>query len=160
MKVSISKYWVSALGVGFIPKAPGTWGSLVGCAIWVLLPRAYFIPTFLAFFLVSCVAGVVIDKAIQERDPQYFVMDEVLGVGIPLYFFQNSLSEIALSFALFRLFDIWKPFPVRALDRLSHTGTSPWVRSAGVILDDIVAGFFAVFTAAILLRLYGLGLGA
>jgi len=156
-KVVASKYWVSALGVGFLPKAPGTFGSFVGMLLWVSMPSALaFLVSYAAIFISSVFAGYVIDQKTLDRDPQYFVLDEVLGVGIPLFFFHSTGLEIALSFLLFRLFDIWKPFPVSTLDHFSHAGRSSWQRVLGIILDDIAAGLYACFFLALTLRVLAL----
>lgn len=147
-----AKYFVSALGVGFIPKAPGTFGTVFGVALWIFLhyfSQKFSWPflslSFFALFLVSLAAGALLDRRCRSQDPQYFVMDEVLGVGIPLLLARLTPVNILLSFGLFRLFDIWKPYPIKLLDRLSHQGRSAWSRSFGIIADDLLAGCFAAF---------------
>ena len=126
----------SGFGSGFFPVAPGTAGSLVALAIGV--PLFWLSPWLLvAAALAACAGGVWAVRATDAKgDPGWIVIDEfagqwiaMLGLGTP-----TPLGLLA-AFALFRLFDIWKPGPVAWADR--------WHTPAGVVADDAIAGAMA-----------------
>ncbi len=128
-------------GCGYFPKAPGTAGSLGGLAAGILLHQFlgftqwHFAILAAAIFLPAVWAAGVVATASGRKDPQIVVIDEVLGVwitmaGAPVYNWKTYLA----AFALFRLFDIWKPPPVRQLEAVP----GGW----GINLDDAMAGVF------------------
>jgi phosphatidylglycerophosphatase A len=128
--------------LGYVPKAPGTAGSLGALALaWWLhtyegVPAAGFaVYAFLLLAPASWAAGRVAED-LGNKDPQIVVIDEVVGQWIALAGAAtlNWKSWLA-AFALFRLFDIWKPPPVRQLERVPG--------GAGIILDDLMAGIYA-----------------
>ncbi len=133
----------TAAGAGFVPKAPGTAGSVVGVAIYLALDRAgrgaYFPHVIIFFFIVGTWASSRVEH-MWGHDAQRIVIDEVVGqmitFGIAAGRYQLSAFYIALGFGLFRLFDIVKPFPIRHLERLKG--------GAGVIADDVGAGLYAL----------------
>lgn len=127
------------LFTGHSPKAPGTAGSLAA------LPLAYVLmgagpPAMLAGLVVVTVLGTwAADRycaATGRHDNQRIVIDEVAGILITLLPVSRSLGNLALGFLLFRLFDIWKPGPVRLIDRRVGGGF-------GVMADDLAAGALA-----------------
>jgi phosphatidylglycerophosphatase A len=135
--------------LGYVPKGPGTAGSLGAVAIaWALHAYAGISAVWLALFGVLLIAPAIwaagrMAKDTGIKDPQIVVIDEVVGQWITLAGAStlNAKSWIA-AFALFRLFDIWKPPPVRQLERIPG-GT-------GIVLDDAMAGIYAalvLFTA-------------
>ena len=129
-------------GCGRSPAAPGTVGSAAAVAIAILLARyAGFTPIyFLALAALLCVPAVwaadVAARAAKVKDPGFVVVDEVLGQWIALAGARhlNWRSYLA-AFALFRIFDIWKPAPVRQLERLPG--------GIGINADDAMAGIYA-----------------
>jgi phosphatidylglycerophosphatase A len=127
---------------GYSPKAPGTAGSLAAlAAAWVLARYAGMSP--LGFGLLGLIFTVpaiwAADVTAREsglKDPQIVVVDEVVGQWIALAGASHlNLTSWAAAFVLFRTFDIWKPPPVRQLERLPG-GT-------GIVLDDVMAGVYA-----------------
>lgn len=134
--------FLSFFGVGFLPKAPGTWGTLATLPFLYLLGR--FNPPFFLFipFLIILTAGsCFIAEHVQEKyevhDPQWIVIDEVLGMSITwLFSLKFSLAHLMIQFVLFRFFDIVKVWPASFFDQKIHHG-------AGTILDDIVSGIYA-----------------
>jgi phosphatidylglycerophosphatase A len=129
-------------GSGLSPKAPGTMGSLASLVIWaplIVLDVAWCVRLLVAaaIFLVGTIAAEAIVRAEGREDPQKVVVDEVVGMGVTLCLSTHSWLSCVLGFALFRLFDIWKPWPVRWADRKVHGGF-------GVMLDDVVAGLYAL----------------
>ena len=128
--------------LGYVPKAPGTAGSLGALALaWVLHAYLGVSGACLALFGVLLIVPGIwaagrVSKDTGSKDPQIVVIDEVVGQWITLAGAStlNATSWIA-AFALFRLFDIWKPPPVRQLERIPG-GT-------GIVLDDAMAGIYA-----------------
>jgi phosphatidylglycerophosphatase A len=139
----------TAGGAGFAPKAPGTAGSLVGVAIFLVLTRggggAYYPHVIIFFFVIGIWAASRIEH-MWGHDAQRIVIDEVVGqmitFGLAAGRYQLSAFYIILGFGLFRLFDIVKPFPVRHLERFKG--------GLGVILDDVGAGFYALAVLTLL----------
>jgi phosphatidylglycerophosphatase A len=138
----------TGLGAGFTPKAPGTVGALEGVGLFLVIhaldPGQS--PSLLALIIINVVlfaAGVWASNRTCEItglvDPSSIVIDEVSGQLIaltPLVFFPSlSIPAVIIGFVLFRLFDIFKPYPIRILERL-HGGL-------GVMADDALAGAYA-----------------
>jgi phosphatidylglycerophosphatase A len=123
-------------GCGYIPKAPGTAASLCALVIAYLLHR-YVGSGWLAVLLAGPAiwAADVTEKEVGVKDPHIVVVDEVLGQWITLAGATtlNWRSWLA-AFALFRLFDTWKPAPVRQLERLPG--------GLGIVADDVMAGVY------------------
>ena len=126
-------------GSGLSPLAPGTVGSLPGVALaWATsgLP----LPLRLAILAVLVVAGVWICGESARRtgvhDHPGIVWDEIAGMYLTLLVAPPGIYAWALGFGLFRLFDIWKPWPIRDLDHRLKGG-------AGIMLDDLVAALYA-----------------
>ncbi|AXI04425.1 phosphatidylglycerophosphatase A family protein [Aquirhabdus parva] len=133
------------LGSGLSPKAPGTAGSiavLIFVPLWVLLGTYWSI---VVITLAAIIGIPICGKTAQlmgVHDDGRIVWDEFVGQSmaiIPLIFFaQVTLLNVALAFVFFRLFDIWKPWPIRYFDRNVHGGF-------GIMFDDILAGLMAMF---------------
>ena len=129
-------------GTGLSPKAPGTAGSLGSLVLWaplVLLETTWWVRLLatLAVFAVGTIASNAIVKAKGAEDPQIIVVDEVAGMGVTLLLGAHGWISLAVGFVLFRVFDIWKPWPVRVADRKVKGGF-------GVMLDDVLAGVYAL----------------
>ena len=136
-------------GVGSIRPAPGTWGSLVaaclGLVVVLLVPGAWLSWVFLALAAAALIAGLITTSAAQDHygtlDPGQVVIDEVAGLWLALTIIPGAwldarpLLGVVAAFALFRIMDIAKPWPVTAIERLPGT----W----GVMCDDLVAGVAA-----------------
>ncbi len=138
----INKFFVTAFGVGYLPLAPGTWGSIVGALlIWVATlvnPSFTFSTTFIGIIVGVFFLGVWGSKVVEEEwgeDPSRVVIDEVIGVWIAMLFIPFNWLNLFAAFVLFRVFDIAKPFGIR---KMEATG-SGW----GVMLDDVLAGVYA-----------------
>lgn len=142
----MSKHWIISsfalgFGTGLMKPAPGTWGSLLAAIIFVLLLQ-WFSFDFLLFWVIFAFVGgvwlcdqfIVDDK---HQDPGEVVWDEMVGFWFACLFLpDNSLFWVMLTFVLFRIFDISKPFPINRIDRHVTGGL-------GIMLDDMVAGLFA-----------------
>lgn len=156
---------IGTCGVGYLPLAPGTWGSLVGITIYVLVrglllatlfdvALEFKLNTFHLFYAIIALemlivflialAGIWAASRIEgmsdKKDPSKVVIDEVVGQYIALIAVPFPLEpawwSAILAFVLFRFFDIVKPFPARKLESL-HGGL-------GIMLDDVVAGVYAL----------------
>jgi phosphatidylglycerophosphatase A len=128
-------------GCGYSPVAPGTVGSAGAVVAAMLVVNVAGWPTWtlavLALLLLapSIVAASATARHYGRKDPQQVVIDEVLGQWITLAALTSwSSAGIGLAFLLFRLFDIWKPFPVRQLEALPG--------GVGIIADDLMAGLY------------------
>lgn len=142
MKTKLAIQIATWFGCGYSPAAPGTAGSLAALAIAVLLHEYagvtgwHFLILAAVLFVPATWAATVTAQAKHLKDPQIVVVDEVLGQWIALAGARtlNWKSYLA-AFALFRLFDIWKPPPVRQLETLPG--------GLGINLDDVMAGAYA-----------------
>lgn len=127
-------------GCGLVPKAPGTVGSLGAIPLHLLLLRVGPIPHALAVLALTAVGFAASQRAAVaagDEDPSSVVIDEVAGTLIACWFVRDhGWLAIGLAFALFRLFDIWKPW---LIDRAQHVGPP----GVSIMLDDILAGLVA-----------------
>jgi len=162
---------IATCGVGYLPLAPGTWGSLVGVGIYILLrslnlgfirhyapansyllsnPQASFLVIELiaitAIILVGIWAGSRAERLLKRKDPGKVVIDEVAGqlislLPIPLMVLEPWWLLVIIAFLIFRFFDIIKPYPARRLESLES--------GLGIMADDIVAGAYAAVVVAV-----------
>jgi phosphatidylglycerophosphatase A len=139
-------------GVGLIPIAPGTWGSLAALpfawAIRSLWGATGFAIAIAIVFFVGWWAAATVSKASVVRDPGFVVIDEVAGQWLVLLAVPRDPLAWVLAFLLFRIFDIWKPWPVRWADREITGGL-------GVMLDDLLAAVYAALVLSVLLMIGG-----
>lgn len=129
-------------GVGAIPLAPGTFGTLLGVPVYLLLaglPPMGYLAAVAMLFLVGTVSCRVTACALGVHDHPAIVFDEVVGFLIAMALAPPGVWWLVAGFALFRLFDIWKPWPIRWIDRRVHGGM-------GIMLDDVLAGIYALLT--------------
>lgn len=147
-------------GAGLAPRAPGTFGTLVGVAVFALLlwlPWPAFAVATLALFAFGCWVCGESARLLGVHDYGGIVFDEIVGYLIaaaPLVWVRPSsaggwAAGIVLAFVLFRLFDIAKPWPIRVLDRRVHGGF-------GIMIDDALAGLIAALLLLGLRRWTGL----
>jgi phosphatidylglycerophosphatase A len=131
---------VTFFGLGLMPIAPGTWGSLGGLALYVLMSSLIWqqqLQIIVLVMLLGVAAIAHIQRKLGPRDDGRIVIDEVVGMMITLASFPLNWFWMVLGFFVFRLLDIWKPFPARHVDRYMH---GAW----GVMLDDVVSGIYAL----------------
>jgi phosphatidylglycerophosphatase A len=127
----------TALGAGYAPFAPGTFGSAVGLVLWWLLPAstiAQFLGIVVVFALGSW-SGSVAERHFKTTDPGQVVLDEVLGMLVTLFMNPVGWTGAIVAFLLFRAADIVKPYPANKLEAL-HGGF-------GIMADDAMAGVYA-----------------
>lgn len=149
-KPSLGK-WTHLLAFGFgagcAPKAPGTLGTLVGVGLYV--PLSYLsLPLYSLLLAIVVALGIwLCDRASRDlgvHDHPGIVWDEIAGYLLTMFAAPDGWEWVLTGFVLFRLFDIWKPWPIAWLDRHVSGGF-------GIMLDDLVAGAFA----AVCLQLLG-----
>ncbi len=127
----------TVLGVGYIPFAPGTFGSLAGLLVWTAVPSAPLAQAvaIAAIFAIGSWSGGVAERHFGRTDPGHVVIDEVLGMLITLYLNPVGWAGAFAGFLLFRAADIVKPYPANRLERLRG--------GAGVMADDAMAAVYA-----------------
>ena len=133
-----SHLFATWFGVGLIRPAPGTWGSLAALLIWYFAEFLHssihiVLPIFILFSWLVCSQA---SQDSQSKDHSSIVIDEVAGMLVTLFFVAHELIIYFWAFLLFRLFDIWKPWPVSWADKNVEGGL-------GILLDDLIAGLFA-----------------
>ena len=148
MKTKVAALIATWFGCGYAPAGPGTAGSLAGLAIaWLLVRYAgwqplWFLPLALAATAPAVWAADVTARALNQKDPGVVVVDEVVGQWLALAGARPlNLKSWVGAFILFRLFDIWKPVPVRNLESLPG-GT-------GIVADDLMAGVYAALVLSV-----------
>jgi phosphatidylglycerophosphatase A len=138
-------------GAGLLKPGPGTWGSLAAAAIWYFALRATHPSPVVAVVVtvagatlataIGIPAATVVEREAGHTDPGFVVIDEVAGQWLVLAATPFDLAHAILALALFRFFDIVKPWPARQLERLP-AGT-------GIVVDDLAAGAWGVLVMLI-----------
>ena len=127
-------------GSGLAQKAPGTFGTIVGLPLyWLLSGYTFYIQLLL--ITIAFIAGIYIcdvaGKLIGVSDHGSIVWDEIVAMMLVLTITPNTFIWWIVAFLLFRLFDIWKPFPINLCDAKLKGGF-------GVMIDDLIAAFYAM----------------
>lgn len=139
----------SGLGTGFLRPASGTWGTLVGIPIVLLLPNTgwfwYGLITLLVFMF-GVKAAAAAEAHWQEKDSSKIVIDEIVGYMIAMYQVPVSCHSLFWAFVLFRFFDIVKIWPARRIDQSNGGGWS-------VMADDAAAGLYTNLVMLIIVSL-------
>ncbi|MDD3146661.1 MAG: phosphatidylglycerophosphatase A [Candidatus Riflebacteria bacterium] len=137
----------SCFGLGYIRRAPGTFGSLPGIALFLATRNLQVwaqIMLFLLFCLIAIGVAEKIEKIERSKDPEQIVIDEAAGMWMSLFLIWDaSFTTVLVGFIIFRFFDIFKPFPVN-LFQTFRGGT-------GIIGDDLAAGMLTNFILRLLL---------
>ena len=149
--------WVLAtwFGAGRMKPGPGTYASVAAVLLWLGAANLFHpdrlslaITTAVAALLITLIgipASTIVARESGRKDPGFVVIDEVVGQWIALIAVRPDWQHAALALLLFRLFDIWKPWPIRKLEALPE-GT-------GIMLDDVAAGLLALAVGLALARL-------
>ena len=139
-------HWLAfGFGTGLSPVAPGTVGSLLGVlAAWLVLPLSLPVQLGIGAFLVAAGVWICGESAhrIGVHDHSGIVWDEIAAMYLVLFWLPFDPGWWLAGFILFRLFDIWKPWPISELDHRIPGG-------AGIMLDDLVAGLYAACLLAL-----------
>jgi len=138
-------------GSGLAPVAPGTFGTLVAVPLYLLLSQLTW-PLYIAAVVAGFIVGVFIceytSKALGVHDHGAIVWDEIVGFWITMIAVPPTWQWILAGFMLFRLFDIVKPWPIQTVDTRIKGGI-------GIMLDDVLAGLYALICLQIALRVLG-----
>ena len=144
MTYAIWKYPVHFLaygfGTGLMPFAPGTFGSLVGIVLfWFMAPLhpAVYAGVVAVLFMAGILICGVTARDTGAVDPGFIVYDEIVGFLVAMYMMPADWRWIAAGFVIYRLFDIWKPFPIHAVEERLGLGTA-------IMADDVIAGFYTL----------------
>lgn len=157
--MTIKKLILSCFGLGFLPAAPGTWGSLSALAVFLVVRFIWPIEIFSVILLVIMMvissvfcllfAGEA-EKTQDKKDPPWIVIDEFAGQSVALLSAAVTSSKVLIAaigtFVLFRIFDILKPPPVREVQYLKG--------GLGILADDLVAGVMAGVVVCIISALF------
>jgi phosphatidylglycerophosphatase A len=136
------------LGTGLLPRAPGTWGSLLGVPLFLLLHplgQVSYVLLVIALFVLGVYISGRTARALGVHDHSAIVIDEVVGMLVTWVLVGPGWFTIVAGFVLFRLFDILKPWPVSWIDRSVSGGL-------GIMLDDLVAGLMAAVVLQVLIQ--------
>lgn len=127
---------------GYLPVASGTWGTLVAVPLfwlsapWRDLSPGLYLAGYVAAVLFACWIAGRAEAILQEHDSHAIVIDEIVGYLAATLFIVPTWENTLVAFVVFRVFDVIKPFPAGTIDRRMPGG-------AGVVLDDVVSGFYA-----------------
>ncbi|MGA7358806.1 MAG: phosphatidylglycerophosphatase A [Candidatus Sulfotelmatobacter sp.] len=151
-----SPLWVTLtatfFGIGRLRPGPGTWGSLATVLLWAaldhVLSASLRTPVAIAMAVLVTLIGIPaatrVARGAGKKDPQFIVIDEVAGQLVALIAVPLAWKSFLAGFILFRAFDIVKPPPVRQLEAIPE--------GAGIILDDIAAGLYALLVVHLFLH--------
>ena len=146
MKNKLANWFSTIFKIGHLPIAPGTWGSLAALLVWYVIIGYISSITLIVLIVIIFGFGVytssIIEMQLTKKDPSVIVIDEWVGQWIALLFIPQSLLWGLVAFLLFRLFDIWKPYPIKNLDKMS----GGW----GIMLDDVLAGIYSLVVVSVL----------
>jgi phosphatidylglycerophosphatase A len=132
-KDRVCEWFATCSYTGYLPFAPGTWASVLTCAILWFFPP-FNNPALIALIVVAAFFAIERIRG-EEEDPGYIVIDELIGMLVSTVGRSLTLRNVIGAFILFRAFDILKPYPIRKVERLPG--------AYGIIADDILAGVFA-----------------
>jgi phosphatidylglycerophosphatase A len=153
---SLAMAIATCLGVGYVPVAPGTFGTAAGFIVWWLLPQTLVAQLLgiVVVFVAGSWSATIAERRLGGTDPGPVVVDEVVGTLITMAGVGSSWMAIIAGFFLFRLFDIVKPYPANRFERL-HGGV-------GIMADDAMAAVYANIALRLVLLLtrdVSIGLG-
>jgi len=144
-------HWLAfGFGTGLLPIAPGTWASLFTAIVfWIVAPLPtveFVIVIFLMFILGVWICGESA-RRIGVHDHGGIVFDEVVGMLLTLTVVSHEPVWIVVAFLLFRVADIWKPWPIRDVDHRMAGGL-------GIMLDDVLAAFYAALVTFLMQKIF------
>jgi phosphatidylglycerophosphatase A len=144
-------FLVTGAGVGYIPRLPGTLGTMIAIPFSLALNRIALGDFPLATMMLIGSIGVAVCLCtraagiLKQKDPQFIVIDEMVGFFLANFLAPPRLSALLCSFAIFRFFDISKVSPANRLEQLPG--------GAGIVLDDVMAGLYTLVSLRLLLKM-------
>ena len=141
----------TGFGSGYAPLAPGTAGTIVAIPLYLVF-SFFSWPLYLlsatAFTCLACLVSGEAEQIFQEKDSPRIVIDEMAGFLWTMFLATPTVAHVIAGFVLFRVFDIWKPFPARTIQDGLPGGY-------GIVGDDLVAGIYSNVALALLIRFFG-----
>lgn len=138
--MKISEWIATCFKVGYLPLAPGTWGSVFAILLWWAFLKNVNIYIFGILIIFSFLIGIVTSNIVIDQrgdaDPSYIIIDELVGQWLALLFIPHEYFYIVISFISFRFFDIIKPWPISLIEKLP--------KGLGVMSDDFIAGLITL----------------
>lgn len=138
--MKISEWIATCFKVGYLPLAPGTWGSVFAILLWWAFLKNVNIYIFVILIIFSFLIGIVASNIVIDQrgdaDPSYIIIDELVGQWLALLFIPQEYFYIVISFISFRFFDIIKPWPISLIEKLP--------KGLGVMSDDFIAGLITL----------------
>jgi phosphatidylglycerophosphatase A len=142
--------------VGYIPFAPGTFGSIIGIVIYyaasLYLDIYQSLILLIVLFLIGTFVAGKAEKMLHEQDSGKIVIDEIVGMYITMFFIPLNFANVLIGFICFRTLDIIKPYPISYIDKHVHGGI-------GIMLDDVAAGIPANIFVRVLIFLFEIIIG-
>lgn len=152
------KFWKSPIdlfatgfGSGLMPIMPGTFGTIVAIPIYLLLnllPQSYYLVILAIMILAGFWICNVVEKRTNIHDNPSIVWDEIVGFLLTMAFTPTRWCLIVVGFILFRIFDIWKPWPIKWVNDKMPGGF-------GIVTDDLLAGIYAGLLLQFIIRVCG-----
>jgi phosphatidylglycerophosphatase A len=142
MRERLIKFFATGFGVGYSPVAPGTVGSVVGVAFWWGLNQVHhswlrWLLVVLAIVFAVWCAGAA-SEIMRHPDPSSVVIDEIVAIPLVMIGLGTLWWHVVVGFVMFRIFDVWKPSPIREAEHFSG--------GIGIVLDDLLAAACACVT--------------
>jgi phosphatidylglycerophosphatase A len=150
MRNKLVLFFASGLGLGYAPIAPGTFGTLLGVALYFFLGRInvfIFLALLLALLFASFWLADQAEQILFSKDPQMVVIDEVVGYLVTMISFPAGWQYLLAGFFLFRFFDVTKIWPASYFDRSGKRGFA-------VVMDDVCAGVYANLVLQVLRMIF------
>jgi len=148
MKNFLIKLFATGLGSGYLPIAPGTYGTIVAIPLyWVLrdLSPLYYALFTVVFTFFACWVAHLAGPLLGETDSPHIVIDEIAGYLFTMFLLPHTFQSILAGFVVFRILDSTKPWPIRWFEDHIPGGT-------GVVMDDVAAGIIGNVLLLILFR--------
>jgi len=136
--------------IGNISFAPGTFGTILGLPLCFFISKIGFsAAVLLTLIFILCAIWIAqeAEKILKSKDPGCIVIDEIAGMILTLTGLPFNIISVTAGFFLFRILDIWKPYPIRLIERKFSGGV-------GVVMDDVAAGIFSNLVLRVLLKAF------
>jgi len=146
---TFSLFFATGAFIGYVPPFPGTLGSLQGIILYYLTLKyglSLKIPLLTLLFLLGVYTSQRVSRLSQKEDPDEVVIDEICGAYLSALG-KGTLTELLLSFIIFRIIDIGKPYPLRRLEKVGG--------GLGIMLDDVAAGLLTNLFVSLLILFFG-----
>ncbi|MCX7816350.1 MAG: phosphatidylglycerophosphatase A [Syntrophales bacterium] len=151
MSAKVAKILATGCGIGFVPYAPGTAGTILGIPIFLALVDlqwTLYLLTILAFTILSVYIAGIAEMNLKKKDAPPIIIDEITGFLWTMFLVSPDFFNITAGFLIFRFFDIVKPFPIRRIQKALPGG---W----GIVMDDVAAGIYACTSLHLITKLWG-----